>query len=67
MNEFSRLIYIYFNNQVTDALTITRLALNIFKQNYYENLNIPNVSCDYIYVPLYCLKIKIKIKKNQRK
>lgn len=26
MNEFSRLIYIYFNVQITDALTITRLA-----------------------------------------
>ena len=29
MNEFSRLIYIYFNIQITDSLTITRLALNI--------------------------------------
>jgi len=49
MNEFSRLIYIYFNNQVTDALTITRLALNIFKQNYYENLNIPSINKIYLF------------------
>ena len=41
MNEFSRLIYIHFNIQMTDALTITRLAINIFKKTYYTQQSIP--------------------------
>ncbi len=49
MNEFSRLIYIYFNVQMTDALTITRLALNIFKNKYYKNINIPSINKIYLF------------------
>ena len=49
MNEFSRLIYIYFNVQMTDALTITRLALNIFKKNYYKNQCIPSINKIYLF------------------
>ncbi|KZT15563.1 hypothetical protein NEOLEDRAFT_1081995, partial [Neolentinus lepideus HHB14362 ss-1] len=49
MNEFSRLIYIYFNEQMTDALTITRLALNIFKHKYYKNQYIPSINKIYLF------------------
>ena len=49
MNEFSRLIYIHFNVQLTEALTITRLALNIFKHNYYENKCIPSINKLYLF------------------
>src|SRR6202040_4019119 len=38
MIEFSRLVYIYFNVDITDALTITRLSLNIFKKGYYGGI-----------------------------
>jgi hypothetical protein len=43
MEEFSRLIYIYFNVQLTEALTITRLAINIFKKKYYKIKKIPYI------------------------
>ena len=49
INEFSRLIYIYFNVQITDALTITRLALNIFKNKYYKNQYIPSINKLYLF------------------
>ena len=49
LNEFSRLIYIHFNIQMTDALTITRLALNIFKKNYYKIHNIPSINKIYLF------------------
>ena len=49
MNEFSRLIYIKFNSQMTEALTITRLALNIFKRKYYKNINIPSINKIYLF------------------
>lgn len=44
INEFSRLIYIHFNVQMTDSLTITRLALNIFKSKYYKEHSIPAIN-----------------------
>ena len=44
MYEFSRLVYINFNAQMTEALTITRLALNIFKQNFYNIIAIPYIN-----------------------
>lgn len=49
LSEFSRLIYIHFNVQMVESLTITRLALNIFKQNYYENNNIPSINKIYLF------------------
>lgn len=49
MSEFSRLIYIYFNEQMTLALTITRLALNIFKNKYYKNQCIPSINKIYLF------------------
>lgn len=49
LNEFSRLIYIYFNIQMVDYLTITSLALNIFKQNYYKIQNIPSINKIYLF------------------
>lgn len=49
MSEFSRLIYIHFNAQTTEALTITRLALNIFKNKYYKNVNIPSINKVYLF------------------
>nr|QWO71376.1 DNA polymerase [Calocybe gangraenosa] len=49
MNEFSRLIFIYFNVQLTDALTITRLALNIFKSKFYKKQVIPSVNKIYLF------------------
>lgn len=44
MNEFSRILYIYFNTQMTEALTITRLSLNIFFKNFYHNKVIPLIN-----------------------
>jgi hypothetical protein len=44
INEFSKFVYINFNVQLTDALTITRLALNIFKKKYYKNKQIPSIN-----------------------
>ena len=49
INEFSRFIYIYFNVQMTEALTITRLALNIFKNKYYKNQCIPSINKIYLF------------------
>ena len=49
MEEFSRLLFIKFNTQLTQALTITRLALNIFKRNYYRNINIPAINKYYLF------------------
>nr|YP_010044372.1 DNA polymerase [Trametes versicolor]QPF23613.1 DNA polymerase [Trametes versicolor] len=49
INEFSRLIYIYFNELSTNALTITRLALNIFKNKYYKNPCIPSINKLYLF------------------
>src|SRR6202030_2879352 len=49
MIEFSRLVYIYFNVDITDALTITRLSLNIFKKNYYKIHNIPYINKIYLF------------------
>jgi len=34
---------------MTDALTITRLALNIFKNKYYKSLNIPSIDKLYLF------------------
>nr|QWO71378.1 DNA polymerase [Calocybe cyanea] len=47
--EFSRLIYIHFNIQMVDSLTITRLALNIFKQNFYNNQKIPSINKIFLF------------------
>jgi len=35
MNEFSKRLYVMFNTQMTEGLTITRLSLNIYLKNYY--------------------------------
>ena len=43
MYEFSRIVYIKFNVQLTDALTITRLAINIYKSKFYIKQNIPYI------------------------
>lgn len=44
MVEFSRMLYINFNTQLTDALTISRLSLNIFLKDYLKNNTIPVIS-----------------------
>lgn len=49
MQEFSRLIYINFNIQMVESLTITCLTLNIFKQNYYKNQNNPSINKIYLF------------------
>ena len=49
INEFSRLIYIHFNIQMVDYLTITSLALNIFKKNYYKIQKIPSINKIYLF------------------
>ena len=49
MDEFSRLVYINFNEQITNALTITRLALNIFIKKYYKNKFIPSINKIYLF------------------
>lgn len=38
IDEFSRLTYIYYNTDITKALTITRLALNVFLAKYYSRV-----------------------------
>jgi len=49
MNEFSRLVFIEFNIQMTDALTITRLSINNFKQNFYKKHSIPYINKIYLF------------------
>nr|ADO51614.1 dnapol [Moniliophthora roreri] len=49
MNEFSRFIYINFNVQMTEALTITRLSLNIYKKKYYKNKTIPSINKIFLF------------------
>jgi DNA polymerase type B, organellar and viral len=44
MDEFSSKIYIEFNAQLTDALTISRLALNIYLNKYLKDHQIPIIS-----------------------
>lgn len=36
MNEFSWILYKNYNTELTEGLTITRVALNIFLKHYYE-------------------------------
>ena len=40
---------------MTDALTITRLALNIFKKKYYNNIKIPTINKKVIIIGLFIL------------
>jgi hypothetical protein len=51
MEEFNRLTFIHFNQQITDALTITRLSLNIFYRYYYlpSIKPIPYIKKTYIF------------------
>ena len=49
MNEFSRILYINFNTQLTEALTITRLALNIFIDKFYEKKVIPLINKSFLF------------------
>ena len=44
MNEFSSKLFIHFNTQMTEALTITRLSLNIFFKNFYLDKVIPLIN-----------------------
>jgi len=44
MNEFSSKLFIHFNTEMTEALTITRLALNIFFKKFYPNKVIPLIN-----------------------
>ena len=49
ISEFNRLIFIYFGAQVVDSLTITRLALNIFYNKYYEQKTIPYINQKHMF------------------
>jgi hypothetical protein len=54
LKEFSKYIFINFNSQMTEALTITRLALNIFKNKFYKSnkikeKNIPLINKLYLF------------------
>ena len=44
MNEFSKTLYQEFNIQLTDSLTISRLALNIFLKRYLKDSKIPLIN-----------------------
>ena len=44
MNEFSLKLFINFNAHLTEALTITRLSLNIFLDKFYPNKVIPLIN-----------------------
>ena len=44
MNKFSEYINRKYNLQVTDSLTISRLALNIFLKDYLKNTKLPIIS-----------------------
>lgn len=41
MEEFNRYIFLHYNLQMTESLTISRLALNIFIKNHLKEKNIP--------------------------
>lgn len=49
MNEFSKRLDVMFNTQMTDGLTITRVALNIFLKDYYlpEKKEIPLINTHF--------------------
>lgn len=49
MNEFSSKLFINFNTQMTNALTITRLALNIFFNSFYKIKEIPLINKSYLF------------------
>ena len=49
LNEFSRQLFINFNTQMTDALTITRLAFNMFFDNFYKIKQIPLINKSYMF------------------
>lgn len=49
MNEFSSKLYINFNTQMTEALTITRLSLNIFFKNFYNKKVIPLINKIFLF------------------
>jgi hypothetical protein len=49
MNKFSSRLYINFNTQMTNALTITRLALNIFLNDFYDIKEIPSINKLYLF------------------
>jgi hypothetical protein len=51
IEEFNRLIYIYFNQQISESLTITRLALNIYYKSYYniQERPIPYINKPYLF------------------
>jgi hypothetical protein len=48
MKKFNNILYVEHNTNLTIALTITRIALNIFFYKYYEN-NIPLINISNIY------------------
>lgn len=49
LNEFSSKLYIYFDTQMTEALTITRLSLNIYFRDFYKNHLIPNINKIFLF------------------
>ena len=49
MNEFSSKLFINFNTQMTNALTITRLAFNIFFDSFYKIKQIPLINKSYLF------------------
>ena len=49
LNEFSSKLYIYFDTQMTEALTITRLSLNIYFRDFYKNNIIPNINKIFLF------------------
>ena len=44
MDEFSKILFENFNCQLTESLTISRLALNIFLKRYLDNKKIPLIN-----------------------
>lgn len=49
MNEFSSKLFINFNTQMTNALTITRVAFNIFFDSFYKIKQIPLINKSYLF------------------
>src|ERR1700753_392892 len=43
MEEFNSRVYINYNVQMTEALTISRLALNIFLKKYLKKSRLPSI------------------------
>jgi hypothetical protein len=53
MEKFSKILYTYHNTEMTQALTITRLSLNIFLSDYYKIPEIPLIIKKHIFDFIY--------------